>query len=909
MRRPHAIATCVTLLALLGACGTESGAGGEFRFPDDTLDGFDDDSGAPDTGATDTGAGDAGDAGTTDAGDDTGDATDAGDTADADDAATTGEPGDPCIEDADCATFLCVYLDAALDEGFCSAPCRDADDCDDGWSCVLLTSEGDGDRVCVPDDLCVDGDGDGWGIGPSCLGRDCDDTSGDVNPAADEACNGVDDDCDDEVDESIVGEGVDCETGFLGVCGAGIRVCDDGLFECQARSTPVVEACNDLDDDCDGEIDEGDDGAPLAEACYDGPEDTRGQGRCVDGVRTCARGDFSSCSGQVLPTDELCNGRDDNCDRAIDEATAVDAPVFYADDDGDGFGRDDATVRACERPRGFAERAGDCDDDEFAVNPSRVEICNGRDDDCANGSDGDDAIDATVFYRDADSDTWGDPDLTRRACAMPDGYVARANDCDDERPTVNPDGTEVCNGRDDDCDRSTDEDATDATTWYRDRDEDTWGNADVTERACVAPAGFIARAGDCDDGEDDRYPGNPEVCDGLDNDCDTAVDEEVLTTFYRDADRDTYGVDGDTTLACSRPDGFAARAGDCNDASDAAYPGATEVCDGLDNDCDRSTDEGVLLTWYRDGDSDTWGDDDVTDLACSRPAGFVARGGDCIDTNDRAYPGATEVCDGVDNDCDRSTDEGVQTRYYRDADRDLYGNPSSSTLACSQPAGYVTDNRDCDDGRATSNPGAAEVCNGRNDDCDGSTDESCPTGLTLYSFDYGTQYGGGGGTYYADTCPTGYAMAGFNVRAGSEVDGIQGYCRQLGVSTNTATDPYGYDVAVGAGRTLSWRGGSGGTYRAPRCGTGEVVTGIFGRSGARIDQIGFRCSQLGISGAPASDDVTLATGTTLGAYGGGGGTYFSYNCPAGEVVVGMRGRYGSRVDAFGVRCAAIDTTP
>jgi len=1039
MRRSIVALSCAASLVVATGCGSDAGSAGEFDFPDDTLDGFSDDAGADDTGADDTG----GDT----TGEDTGSDASADATPDTLDTGSTGEPGDPCIEDADCVTFLCVYLDAALDEGFCSSPCRDADDCDEGSSCVLLTSEGDGDRVCVPDDLCVDGDGDGWGIGPSCLGRDCDDESGDVNPAADEACNGVDDDCDDEVDESIVGEGVDCETGFLGVCGAGVRVCDDGLFECEARSAPGTETCNDLDDDCDGVIDEGEDDGPLTQACYDGPEETRGMGVCTDGVRTCDRGDYSSCAGQVLPTDEICNGedddcdgivdedatdvrtwytdsdgdgygapgteavactpaddqvdndddcnddltdvnpgvdevcdgvdndcdlavdepdaadaltwyqdldgdgfgdplrsqlacndpgdtwvrddtdcddaldtvnpdadevcngRDDNCDRAIDEDTAVDAPTFYADDDGDGFGRDDDTRNACERPLGYADRAGDCDDDSFAVNPSRVAICNGVDDDCVNGIDGADAIDASVFYADDDEDTWGDPTTSTRACTTPDGYVARASDCDDTRPEVNPDGTEVCNGRDDDCDRSIDESATDATVWYRDRDEDTWGNADVTERACAAPDGYIARAGDCDDGNDDRFPFNPEVCDGIDNDCDTAVDEEVLTTFYLDADRDTWGVDGETVEACTRPTGFAVRGGDCNDSSDVAYPGATEVCDEIDNDCDRSTDEGVQTTYYLDGDGDTWGRDDRTTLACSQPGGYVGRGGDCNDSTNRAYPGATEVCDEIDNDCDRSTDEGVQTTYFRDADGDRYGNPSASTLACSAPAGYITDNRDCDDSRATTNPGAAEVCNGRNDDCDGSTDESCPTGLTLYSYDYGPQYGGSGGTQYLDTCPTGYALAGMNLWTGSEVDAVQAYCRQLTLSTNTAPDPYTYDVTVGTARTLSKRGGGGGTLRSARCNTGEVVTGIFGRSGARIDQLGFRCSQLGVSGAPASDDVTFSGGASRGGYGGGGGSSFTYNCPAGEVVVGIGGRYGSRVDAFRVRCGAIDTTP
>ena len=104
----------------------------------------------------------------------------------------------------------------------------------------------------------------------------------------------------------------------------------------------------------------------------------------------------------------------------------------------------------------------------------------------------------------------------------------------------------------------------------------------------------------------------------------------------------------------------------------------------------------------------------------------MANAGDCNDGDAAINPAATEVCDGVDNNCDTFIDEGCVT-YYQDSDGDTYGNPAVSTTATSQPGGYVTDSTDCDDGNASINPGATEVCNGVDDNCDTVVDEGCPT--------------------------------------------------------------------------------------------------------------------------------------------------------------------------------------
>jgi hypothetical protein len=246
-----------------------------------------------------------------------------------------------------------------------------------------------------------------------------------------------------------------------------------------------------------------------------------------------------------------------------------------------------------------------------------------------------------------------------------DGFTVAEGDCDDEDATVFPGADEVCDEKDNDCDGEIDEDPVDGQTWYQDLDWDEYGDDLITIVTCEWPGpDWTDVGGDCNDSDPTVWPGAPEYCDEQDNDCDGQVDEDAVdaVVWYWDGDADRYGVAGTTLLACDPPGIFwASQAGDCDDSHPLVNPGAPEVCDGLDNNCDGMVDNDPVVgpRWYPDVDSDGFGDIDTWIIACTSP-GFewIDVGGDCDDADPEVYPGATEWCDGKDNDCDGQIDEG-----------------------------------------------------------------------------------------------------------------------------------------------------------------------------------------------------------------------------------------------------------
>ena len=205
--------------------------------------------------------------------------------------------------------------------------------------------------------------------------------------------------------------------------------------------------------------------------------------------------------------------------------------------------------------------------------------------------------------------------------------------------SINNTPNEVCNGIDDDCDGSIDEGV--QNNYYADTDGDGYGAGTATA-ACTAPAGYVTTNTDCNSTNGAVYPGATEVCNSIDDDCDTQIDEGLtFTNYYADADADGYGA-GTATNACAQPVGFVTSNTDCNNSNSAVNPGATEICNSIDDDCDTQIDEGVQNNYYADTDGDGYGAGTAT-AACTAPAGFVTTNTDCNSTNAAVYPSATEV--------------------------------------------------------------------------------------------------------------------------------------------------------------------------------------------------------------------------------------------------------------------------
>ncbi len=349
---------------------------------------------------------------------------------------------------------------------------------------------------------------------------------------------------------------------------------------------------------------------------------------------------------------------------------------------------------------------GDCDDGLFCTGAeSCVEgLCVSGTAPCAMGESCDEMAETCRSADCADPDVDGDG-VNSIACG---GF-----DCDDDDPNRYPGNTEFCDAdaHDEDCDPLT----------FGTRDVDGDGYPDS---ACCNGEGAERNCGnDCDDTRGSRHPDLAESCDGLDNDCDGMVDEEVLTTYYEDLDGDSFGDPaGAMMVACARPAGYADNANDCDDGTSARNPGNGESCvppspgaDPIDEDCDGDIDEGCDCTVGQT-------------RPCMEPGRCAAGIESCVDGSfgECSVDPIGEVCNGEDDDCDGAIDDGVKINCYPDNDDDGYAGSTVLVDLCpapdgSCPPGYVEDAAvlDCDDSSAAISPGAAELCDGLDTNCDG----------------------------------------------------------------------------------------------------------------------------------------------------------------------------------------------
>ncbi len=454
---------------------------------------------------------------------------------------------------------------------------------------------------------------------------------------------------------------------------------------------------------------------------------------------------------------EVCDGIDNDCNGKIDDG--LPSNPYYADADGDGYGTATVVGQGCGAPpKGDVEKTGDCNDANAAIHPGATEVCNGIDDDC-NGLI-DDGLPTQNFYPDADGDGYGDSSAAPQASCMSSipGKVPNDLDCDDSDPTVKPGATELCNKRDDNCDGLIDNGIT-YTAYYPDADGDGYGAAGSTaQEACAPIPGMVTNDIDCNDMDPTVKPGAPEVCNGVDDNCNGMIDEGLtFTNYYPDVDGDGYGATGVTPVnACAPIPGRVTTTGDCNDNVASIHPGATEVCNGIDDNCNGMIDEGLTFaSYYPDVDGDGFGNKNAApQSSCAPVAGKVTNNQDCDDSMFSVKPGATEICNGIDDNCNGQIDEGLTfTNYYPDVDSDGYGNSTAMPQSsCAPVPGKVTNNTDCNDAVGTIHPGAPETCNGIDDNCDGLIDNGTVT-QNYYVDGDGDGYGAAGSMATASCAP------------------------------------------------------------------------------------------------------------------------------------------------------------
>ncbi len=304
-----------------------------------------------------------------------------------------------------------------------------------------------------------------------------------------------------------------------------------------------VERCNGIDDNCDGVVDE-ENALGCQEYFYDFDNDGYGTDlkKCLCApagfYRALEPGDCADTDATRNPgVQERCDTAfDDNCNGDTNDINAVGCVNYYYDGDGDGWGKTSDFRCLCTASGNYSTKLdNDCDDNNVLVNPSRTEICgNGIDDNCNGTQNDQNATGCTTFYEDVDGDGWG---TSRSRCLCFAEGVYRADyrpqlDCNDNNPDVHPGKTEICNnGIDDNCDGLQDtQNAIGCVTYYYDGDNDGYGLTSDSKCLCNPDGRYAAtEPGDCNDQSNLIHPGRPEICDGIDNNCNGQTDENPDT--------------------------------------------------------------------------------------------------------------------------------------------------------------------------------------------------------------------------------------------------------------------------------------------------------------------------------------------------------------------------------------------